>query len=296
MRLRVHGAGLIDDKILLRNDRGLGWRLAFIAGLLWFLPHSVAAAETAGTIPRLTSSELAKRLLAELAPGGGTDVSEYVVVPPRHIDPALKRTGEAAEHFKFSHVETMAIQGDAARIVLLVRLDPATGDRNAMSLLALFAVAPGVRLLDVVEVGSDRWTGFRDKPQVSLGLGVPLIVIDTGHDNSNQNYLSSAMMFVRGNRFRLIDQVFTFSDSACTVTNRQSPSFVTISDSGLYRAIRVVVRETVTPTGEVCETAVVPRAGVTFHRAVYRWDGRRERFVTRSRALIALQARNATRW
>lgn len=279
-----------------RNDRGLWWRLAVIVGLLWFLPHSVAAAETAGTIPRLTPSDLAKRLLSGLAPGGAADTSDYVVVPPRHIDPGLTRTGEGAEHFTLSHVETMAIRGDAARIVLLVRLDPATGDRNAMSLLALFAVAPGVQLLDVVEVGFDRWTGFREKGPVSLGLGVPLIVIDTGHDNSNQNYVSSAMMFIRGNRFELIDQVFTFSDADCSVTNRQSPSFITISDSGLYRAIRVVVRETVTPTGEACETAVVPRAGVTWHRAIYRWDGRRERFVTRSRALIALQAQNATRW
>ena len=296
MRLRVHGAGLIDDRILPRNDRGLWWLLAVIVGLFWFLPHSVAAAETAGTIPRLTSSDLAKRLLSGLAPGGGTDTSDYVVVPPRHIDPGLTRTGEGAGHFTLSHVETMAIQGDPARIVLLVTLDPASGDQTAMSLLALFAVAPGVRLLDVVEVGFDRWTGFREKGPVSLGLGVPLIVIDTGHDNSNQNYLSSAMMFIRANRFRLIDQVFTFSDSACTVTNRQSPSFITFPDFGLYRAIRVVVRETVTRTGEVCEAAVVPRGRVTWHRAIYRWDARQRRFVTRSRALIALRARNATRW
>ncbi|MBV9758236.1 MAG: hypothetical protein JO047_14390, partial [Alphaproteobacteria bacterium] len=126
--------------------------------------------------------------------------------------------------------------------------------------------------------------------------GVPLILVDSSHFNSNQNYLTTEMIFLRGNRFALIDSLFTLNERYCAFERYQTPSFTTLADRAPYRAVHVTVRDTVKLSGEEgCGDGKPPRAGTTMYQATYRWDPSKREFATISKALKRLDAANSKR-
>jgi hypothetical protein len=190
----------------------------------------------------------------------------------------------------------MPIPGDESRIVLLADLGLAELRVDDTVLLALFALSPTPELLDVVEVGVDQFTHFRDmKPELMLAPRTPLIIIDSSHENSNQSYDASEMIFIHGARFRLIDSLFTLGDASCAQRRAQQPSFTTLADPGPYRAVHVSVEDRVAATGAECEDEKAPRPHVSTFQATYRWDAQQQRFATPSSELRRLAAENHKR-
>jgi hypothetical protein len=129
-----------------------------------------------------------------------------------------------------------------------------------------------------------------------LAPRTPLIVIESSHSNSDQSYQTTEMIFTRGDRFRLIDTVATFGERTCTAERTQTPTVTTAADTGPYRAVKVAVRAEVKPSGEDCGDETAPRARESIYRASYRWDARRQRFVTKSDALMRLAKENERRF
>lgn len=246
--------------------------------------------------PGLVYLDLIRLVVIDLGPLGKDGAVGRKVVPFAHIDGEDAKI-EPPDPINLQSVEAMAIPGDESRIITLADLGSSEGQVGDAELLALFALSPAPKLLDVVEVGTDSFTGFSDAKGGMLASRTPLILIYSTHGNSNQSYLSTKMMFVRGDRLQLIDGIFTFSDEYCSYARKQEPSFATLPGPGPYRAVRVVVRETVAATGAQCnDEKKAPRPHASVYQATYRWDAQRERFATQSKELDRLAAEGAKRF
>jgi hypothetical protein len=243
----------------------------------------------------LTYFDLMKRVVTDLAPGGKDGAVGHAVVPFQHID-GKDAKGDPPETITLQSVDVMNIPGDDSRIILLADLGPSDGFVANAQLLALFALAPAPQLLDVVEVGTDRFTGLSDAEPVMLAPGAPLVLVYNSHSNSDQSYQSVKMLFIRGDRFRSIGSVFTFDERFCAYEQKQEPSFATLDGPGPYRAVRVSVLERVTVTGDDCGEEKAPRPHLAAYQAIYRWDARRQRFETRSTQLDRLAKQNEKRF
>jgi hypothetical protein len=269
-----------------------------LACLFWLCAAPVCAADLDEVVPGragLTYLDLMKLVVTDLGPLGKDGAVGHKVVPFTHIDGKDARS-DPPDPIALQSVETMAIPGDQSRLVVLADLGPSEGEVGDAELLALFALSPAPKLLDVVEVGTDRFTGFSDAKGGLLAPATPLILVYSTHNNSNQSYLSTKMMFVRGDRFQLIDSVFTFNDGYCSYARRQEPAFAMLPDRGPYRALHVLVRESVVATGAQCGDEKAPHAHVETYQATYRWDARRQRFSTQSKELDRLAADDAKRF
>ncbi len=270
-----------------------------LAAALFCLPACpLIAADLADGVPGhpgLTYQTLLKRIIPDLAPEGANGLTGHIGVPFRHIEGRQAET-DLPEQFSLYSLTVMRVPGDTGKIVLFADLGPSRDIVSAFALLALFALRPEVTLLDTVGVGADRFVSMRDGPPPMLAPGAPLIVIDSTHHNSHQSYGSTALIFPRANRFTLLATISTLGESNCRERRVHEALVSTLPDAGPYRAVLATVRETVTQPGPDCGNPRKPRSGITAHRALYRWDARRERFVTASRALERLAARNATRY
>ena len=142
--------------------------------------------------------------------------------------------------------------------------------------------------MDVVDVGNDRSAGFSGAPTARLAPKSSLILVASSHSNSNQSYLSTQMIFIREDRLQLINSVFAFSDKACAFDRKHVATLTPAPSPGPYRALQVEVLETVTATGADCGSDKPPPAGKKAGRAVYRWDAKVRRFVTKSKQLDEL--------
>jgi hypothetical protein len=246
--------------------------------------------------PGVTSLDLAKLVVTDLVtgPDGATG---HKVVAFRHVEgkDMLAPPGDPIT-LGDSAVDVTAIPGRTDRVLALIDLGPSDGNVEEAELLALVALDRKPRLLDIVEVGNDRWTGLEADPTPMLGAGSPLIVVDSGHSNSNESYMSTDLILLRGDRFQLIDVLFTFNESFCAYDRTEEPSYRAVAGSPPYLALEVSVRETVKRSGEDgCSDQKPPPAGVHVYTGVYRWDAAKRRFVTHSKALDTLAALNKAR-
>ncbi len=150
-------------------------------------------------------------------------------------------------------------------------------------------------MLDVVEVGTDRLTGFADKPLLPLGHGSDLIRIDSDHFNSDEDFVNTELIFVQHDRFRLVDAVYTYNVKTCTYQLTEWPAVTTIADRGRrHRRIVLSVPEKVAlqPDYADCGDDKAPHPFVRPFGAVYRWNAQRRAFVAISSSLDKLAREN----
>jgi hypothetical protein len=268
-------------------------RLALLLGSLVWLCSTppVGATELNDKVPghpALTYFDLMKMVITDLAPD---TKSGHTLVPFRHIEGKDSKTG-VPDAPSIESLDAISIPDDRSRLVLLADLGHTDEDVADVALLCLFALDPLPKLLDVVEVGSDRFTGFQSKSPQMLAPGAPLILIWSGHSNSNETYQFTEMIFVRHERFSLIDSLFLFGERFCAFERAQTPSFTTLPDRGPYRAVRATVQQVIKPSGEDCGDEKSPPAGRKTYQATYRWDGHKQDFVAGSHELDVLSKAN----
>lgn len=270
-----------------------------IALFIWTFGLGIAAAlstanasDVGAPLPghtNLTYFDLLRQVVPDLSLSNKGDATGHKTIAFEHIEGKDSKVDLPAT-LTFASVEALPITGD--RIVLLADLGQTETSTASASLLALFALTPNVephvKLLDVTEVGTDRFTGFREGAPQMLAPDTPLLLIDSSHFNSNQNYNSTEMIFIRGDHFRLIESVFTFRDSSCSYERTQEPSFTVLPAPGPYRAVEVSVRETVKLTGEDCGDENPPPVAPSTYETVFRWDDAKQSFQPSSDALQRL--------
>jgi hypothetical protein len=245
--------------------------------------------------PTVTYFDLVKQIVPDLdgLPVHG-EPTAHTIVPYRHIEGDDAKTVPAGP-VAIQLLTALTIKADGkSRLALLADLGPSDGAVAEFALLALFDMTDQPKLLDLVEVGTDRLTGFAGKP-LPLGDGADLVTIDSDHFNSNEDFVGTEFIFARNNRFQLAGSLFTFDVRLCASRCSQEPVITTAADPGRrYRRILVAVNESVTlePDRTGCSGEKIPRPFWRTYHAIYRWNAARKDFEITSGDLQKLDREN----
>lgn len=266
----------------------LSWTVCGRAGLV--KPSDPVAGHA-----ELTYFDLMRMVITDLDPETAADEPKaHQIVKYRHIEGGSAKTvpeGPVA----IQYLEPLDIRSDGmARLVLMADLGPSDEAVAEFVLLALFDIRGTPRLLDVAEVGTDRLTGFADKPLLRLGHDTDLIRIDSDHFNSDEDFVNTELIFVRNDRFHLVDALYTYNAKSCAYQLTEWPTVATFPDRNRrYGRIVLTVPEKVALQPDAdCGEEKAPHPFVRVFRATYRWSARRRTFVTTSSTLELLAKEN----
>ena len=271
-----------------------------IAAFVFALASQASGADLSDPVPGhpgFTQFDLLKLVVTDLARGDDGSASGTKTVPFVHIegkDSGIDLPGDLT----VVSIEVMPMPGDPSREIMLADFGPSEGFVANAELMALFSLDSKPRLLDVTEVGSDRFVAWHNPPDM-LAHDAPLLLIESEHDNSNESYLSTAMVTVRGDKFHWIDSVFTFSDSLCSFQDFQQPTFKPRPTKGsAYASIDVRVVEESKLTGEDgCNDELKPsKSHKRVYETLYRWDPAKRDFKPSNKVLERLQKETLKRF
>ncbi len=248
----------------------------------------------------LTYASLLKQVVPDLALANG-EATGTQVRPLRHIAEGFG--GKPPGAIAIRTADALALEAEGRNHLLVLAHLGASEDRvEETVILALFDQGPSPRLLDVVDVGMDRFTSLGKPPLLRIGPKDQAVVTTSSHHNSNQSYRSTALMAVQQGRFKLIDTFSTLGDRACRgrdeLVNSQTLSFAAEpSKGGRYHAIRATVIEGETVKAGACGGREGgARTSSRRWSASYRWSEAEQAFVRSSDALKNLEARNEKRF
>jgi hypothetical protein len=274
--------------------------LAIWVALLWLIGPAFAEITIVQPNDRvpgradITYFDLMRLVVTDLDANAKDAPTAEEIVRYRHIEGDKAKT-EPAGPVAIKYLEPLDIHAEgASRLVLMADLGPSDENVAEFVLLAMFDVTGKPKLLDVVEVGRDRLTGFGSPALTSLGNGTDLINIDSDHFNSNEDFVGNEYLFVRNDRFELVESLFTFDVKMCEFAITEEPTVTAHHVRGeTYNRIVLSVREKreATPNAEQCDNKP-PRPFTRNYGAVYRWDARRLRFVEISGNMKKLDAEN----
>ena len=162
-------------------------------------------------------------------------------------------------------------------------------------LLAVFRLQPRPRLLDALEIKTDRFTGFwQDRPTFRLSPQSDALVVYSTHWNAGESFDDIDMLFVDGGRFKKIAGLFTYNTQGCGAGFTETPSFRAVAEPGnKYPRVLLKVRLRREPDGPECERRA---AGYTrYYEGVYRWNHAARRYEGGSRQLERLDEFNRRR-
>jgi hypothetical protein len=281
------------------NKRTATTALLVVAWLLfWTASGQAGLVQPSDPVPGhsgLTYFDLMKLVVTDLAPArAGGEATAHQIVNYRHIEGKTYKTDPAGP-VAIEYLMPLELHSDGkVRLALMADLGPSDGAVAEFVLFALFDIGGKPKLLDVVEIGSDRLTGFSNTPLLPLGHGTDLIWIDSDHFNSDEDFVNTELIFVRDDRFQLVDAVFTYNSKSCTFQLTEWPSVKTLADRGRrYRRIVLTIPEKVELQRDAdCGDEKAPRPFVHTFYARYRWNARRRAFVTTSSNLEKLGKEN----
>jgi hypothetical protein len=275
-----------------------------LAGLLlpfmWTaaLAQAVSFPELKSAVPGhqdVTYFDLAKMIVPDLNAG---DDGFYKGSAPIEMRDILGGDdgGSPPETINLPNAAVLAIRaGGKERLTMLLDLGQAQDSAEGFAVLALYDLTGKPKLLDAVNVGTDRSTYFRDPGKLALSADDNALITMSTHFNSNQGYVGTILVLVRNDRFEPIDQINTFDENVCAYKRTQDLSFQTRGGGKPYAAIKATVTDATVPSGESCEEPA-PKAVSHDISVTYRWDAKASRYVKDSDAFEKLSAENAERF
>lgn len=243
----------------------------------------------------VTYFDLAKMIVPDLKPG---DDGFYTGGAPIEMRDILGGDdgGSPPEAVNLPNAAVLAIKaGGKDRLAMLLDLGQAQDSAEGFAALALYDLTGKPKLLDAVNVGTDRSTYFRDPGKLPISAGDDALITMSTHFNSNQGYVGTILILVRDDRFEPIDQINTFDENVCAYKRTQDLSFRTLGGDKPYAAIKVTVTDATKPSGESCEEPA-PKAVSHDISVTYRWNKARSRYASNSDAFEKLSAENAKRF
>ena len=274
-------------------------RICGILAAFWLGLAAASAAEVAfpapgDTVPgaqAVTYLDLLREIAPDLAEADGV-YRGTTVVPLRHVA-GPERQAEPPQEPTIADFSVLPLAG--GRILLLVDLGMAEDAAEGYAVLALFDPAGKPRLVDAADVAFDRTTWFLEPVMLDLGDGRLAVLTMSMHSNSNQAYVTSAIVLV-GDRLELVDSVFTFDETACAYERTQRLAVEMRPEGSGPAAIAATVVDTTTPTGADCGEDSVPPAASATVAVTWRWDEAAKRYRPDSDALEKLAAEAAQRF
>jgi hypothetical protein len=238
-------------------------------------------------------------LLREMFPDLQTDASAHRSIPFRSLSEPRKREAVAGE-IKFEF-KPYWFKSEGRRLLLLwVNLkaedaNAGTPYEGEADVLAVFSLEPGVRLLDALDVKTDRFTGFwQDRPLFPLDSRNDAFIVYSTHWNAGESYTSLEMLFADAGRLKTVASQFLYETEGCGANFTETPSFQTVADAGnKYPKVLLKVKLNKKPDEAACEH---PTRGYTrYYRGLYRWNALKGRYESDSRQLDRLDKFNERR-
>ncbi|MBZ9813179.1 hypothetical protein [Mesorhizobium sp. CA7] len=243
----------------------------------------------------VTYFDLAKMIVPDLKPGDDGFYTGGAPIEMRDILGGYDG-GSPPEAVNLPNAAVLAIKaGGKDRLAMLLDLGQAQDSAEGFAALALYDLTGKPRLLDAVNVGTDRSTYFRGPGKLPISAGDDALITMSTHFNSNQGYVGTILILVRDDRFEPIDQINTFDENVCAYKRTQDLSFWTLGGDKPYAAIKVTVTDATKPSGESCEEPA-PKAVSHDISVTYRWNKARSRYASNSDAFEKLSAENAKRF
>ena len=187
------------------------------------------------------------------------------------------------------------------RKILLLHLDLTADGANEgthyegeATLLGAFSVDPTPKVLDVMDIKTDRFTDFWEaQPVFQLNSQNEAFVVYSSHFNAGESYNDLQLLFLDGERFNVITNIFLLNTQGCGATFNETPYFRAAVDGRKYPRIIVSVKVKKEPDAKECSRKT---PGYTkSYQGVFYWRPSKGKYQTNSPQLSALDRFNRER-
>lgn len=251
---------------------------------------------------KTTYLELVRKILPDLQidPNDADVAMAHKTIPFKHLS---EKTPPAALEgdIKLNFFQPLWIKSDGRR-VLLLELNLSAEDANQgtnyegeADIVAAFTIQPAIRVLDVLDVKTDRFSGFWEKPSVlQLTSQSDAFLVSSSHSNAGESYNDLTVLFLNNDRIETITNIFLFDTQGCGATFTETPSFrVLPGPTPKYPSVLVTVTVKKDADSKDCDRPT--RGYVKAYQALYRWNAAKAKYQTTSRQLAALDKFNRNR-
>jgi hypothetical protein len=253
----------------------------------------------AGT--KTTYLELIHRILPDLQidPKDADVAIGHKTIPFKHLS-ENKKPSSLQSDIKLDSFQPYWIKSDGRRVILL-ELSISAEDANQgtnyegeADIVAAFTIQTEIKLLDVMDVKTDRFSGFYEKPPVfQLTTQSDAFLVVSTHSNAGESYSDLNVLFLNHDRIETITNIFLFDTQGCGATFTETPSFRVMPGSSKYPNIMVTVKVNKDADSQDCDR---PTPGyVKVYQALYQWNSAKREYRTISKQLAALDKFNGKR-
>lgn len=247
-------------------------------------PHITPSDPVAGH-PDLTYAELLKQVIPDLADdGSGGHLPDGI----RHVNDDAE--GEAPEtvDIPFLNVAHLQVSGNPT-LWLLTDLGGG-GTLGTYTLLSVFSDEAQPKLIDAVEVDTDRFTNFFSDEPLRVSKTDQAMLIDSNHFNSEQNYSSPELVLLRDGKLVPGAPTFlVFGVHSCHMLQEETLTMTSKASGKGYWPITATISRALTRNkdDEDCLPDDAPSKTKTFS-ATFKWDAETSQYRTSSKELDQL--------
>ena len=250
---------------------------------------------------KTTYLELIRKIIPDLQidPKDADVAIGHKTIPFRHLS-ETKKPPPLESDIKLESFQPYWIKSDGRRVLLLELAVSAEDANQGMNyegeadIVAAFTIQPAIKLLDVMDVKTDRFSGFYEKPPVfQLTTESDAFLVVSTHSNAGESYSDLNVLFLNHDRVETITNIFLFDTQGCGATFTETPSFRVMPGSTKYPNIMVTVKVKKDADPEECDRRT--RGYVRTYRALYQWNSAKREYRTSSKQLAVLDKFNGKR-
>lgn len=249
-----------------------------------------------------TYLELVRKVLPDLQidPNQVDVATAHTSVPFRHLSEDTSPTALEGD-LKLDSFQARWIKGEGRR-VLLLELDVSAENANEGTnyqgeavFVAAFTIQPAIKLLDVMDIKTDRFTGIWEKlPVFQLTSRSDAFLVNSSHSNAGESYNDLTVLFLKNDRIETITNIFTLDTQGCGATFTETP-LLRVLPGANEKYPNLLVEVKVKKDADSGECNHPTRGYVKSYQAVYRWNAAKAEYRTTSRQLEALDKFNRNR-
>src|SRR6476620_8978552 len=238
------------------------------------------ARDLSSTVPgtKTTYWELVHRIIPDLQidPKDGDVAIGHKTIRFKHLS-ENKKPPPLESDIKLDSFQSYWIKSDGRR-VLLLELSVSAEDANQgmnyegeADIVAAFTIQPTIKLLDVMDVKTDRFSGFYEKPPVfQLTTQSDAFLVVSTHSNAGESYSDLNVLFLNHDRIETITNIFLFDTQGCGAMFTETPSFRVMPGSSTYPNIMFTVKVKKDADSQDCDRPT--RGYVKVYQALYQWN------------------------
>lgn len=234
--------------------------------------------------PDLTYGDLLKQVIPDLAEDGA---SGHLPDGIRHVDSDAEGEAPTSVNIPYLNVERVEVGGKPT-LWLLSDLGDG-GTLGTYTLLSVFTDDTQPKLVDAAEVDADRFTNFNGTP-LRISKTDEAMLVDSNHFNSEQNYSSQDLVFIRDGKLTVGASFLVFGVHTCHLFQEETLALSSGSGGKGYWPFKAVITRVQgrnKDDAEDCLAEDAPTKTKAFS-ATYSWNAATGGYRTTSKALDQL--------